>query len=200
MAFYHNLITQKSWQALQELNKTTDFILIGGWAVYLYTRGIKSKDIDIIVNYDQLSGLEKEYILNKNNRLKKYEARKNEVQIDIYLPYFSNLGIPVEDLIEKENQLKGFRVLNVNYLFVLKVYSLSQRGRTPKGRKDFIDIISLWQTKNININNVVKIIDKYQLKKELQTFENFIKENVELPELNLSRHYYAKIKKDILML
>jgi hypothetical protein len=35
--FYHDLITEKSLKVLQDLKKKFDFILIGGWAIYLYT-------------------------------------------------------------------------------------------------------------------------------------------------------------------
>lgn len=55
--YYNDLITEKSWQTLQNLIKQIDFVLIGGWAVYLYTKSLKSKDIDIIVSYDSLSKL-----------------------------------------------------------------------------------------------------------------------------------------------
>lgn len=34
MAFYHDIITEKSWQELQILVKNIRFVLIGGWAVY----------------------------------------------------------------------------------------------------------------------------------------------------------------------
>ena len=44
--FYQDLITQKSFEALQNLKREFDFILIGGWAVFLYTKDLKSKDID----------------------------------------------------------------------------------------------------------------------------------------------------------
>src|SRR3990167_8592495 len=100
MEYYHDLVTQKSWEELTQLTKFLDFVLIGGWAVYLYTKTLKSKDIDIIVDFDQLKLLQEHYQLNKNERLKKYEAVKGEVQIDIYLPHFSALGIPVEELIK----------------------------------------------------------------------------------------------------
>ena len=33
--YYQDIITQKSWNLLTELQKEVDFILIGGWAVYL---------------------------------------------------------------------------------------------------------------------------------------------------------------------
>ena len=48
MEYYHDLVTQKSWEELQQLRKIIDFVLIGGWATYLYTKTLKSKDIDII--------------------------------------------------------------------------------------------------------------------------------------------------------
>ncbi len=48
MAYYHDLITEKSWRILQELKRQYQFILIGGWAVYLHASALKSKDIDII--------------------------------------------------------------------------------------------------------------------------------------------------------
>lgn len=40
MPFYHNLITQKSWEVLKKLKAKYDFILIGGWAVFLYTKSL----------------------------------------------------------------------------------------------------------------------------------------------------------------
>jgi hypothetical protein len=47
LGYYNDLITQKSWQTLQVLRGRLEFVLIGGWAVYLYTKALKSKDIDL---------------------------------------------------------------------------------------------------------------------------------------------------------
>jgi len=55
MQFYHNLITEKSFEHLKGFKKKYNFVLIGGWAVYLYSKSLKSKDIDIIVDYDELA-------------------------------------------------------------------------------------------------------------------------------------------------
>lgn len=52
--FWNSEMTAASWDALQELNKEYEFTLIGGWAVYLYMRLQKSKDIDIVVDYPVL--------------------------------------------------------------------------------------------------------------------------------------------------
>lgn len=198
MQYYLDSITQKSWQELQSLKKTLDFVLIGGWATYLYTRTLKSKDIDIIIDYDKLPKLEHHYQLVKNPRLNKYEAIKEEVQIDIYLPHYSKLGIPVEDLIDQVEELEGFRVLKSNYLLALKIYTLQQRGRSAKGRKDFIDILALVNTKVINWENVREIIQIYKLQSNLENFRDFLNESYEIPELDLNKHQFSRIKKEII--
>lgn len=197
MDYYHDLVTQKSWQELQKLKKTIDFILIGGWAVYLYTKSLKSKDIDIITDFDKLSKLEKNYLLNKNERLKKYEAVFDEVQVDIYLPFYSNLGIPVEQLKKHTSNIEGFTLLEVDYLLVLKIYTLSKRGRSPKGRKDFIDIIALIQARIVDWDKVKKIIRDYKLQDSVRVFKQFLNEYFEVPELSLNRHYFSRVKKNI---
>lgn len=38
MQFYHNLITAESFELLKKLQAEFRFILIGGWAVFFYTR------------------------------------------------------------------------------------------------------------------------------------------------------------------
>ena len=104
MAFYHDMITEESWRELQNLKEKIQFVLIGGWATYLYTKNLKSKDIDIVISYDQLPLLEKNYSLVKNDRLKKYEARRGPVEIDIYLPFFFGIGNPGGRLAQKNQR------------------------------------------------------------------------------------------------
>ena len=163
MEYYHNLVTQKSWVELQNLKKTLDFVLIGGWATYLYTKTLKSKDIDIVIDFDKLPILEKNYYVVKNDRLNKYEASKEEIQIDVYLPHYSKIGIPVEVLMRNTEYLEGFTVLASNYLLTLKFYTLKQRGRSVKGRKDFIDSIALINAKIIEWKKVQEIKKNYML-------------------------------------
>lgn len=198
MDYYNDLVTQKSWQELLSLQRLTEFILIGGWAVYLYTKALKSKDVDIIVNFDKLSVLREKYEVTKNERLKKYEARNDVVQIDIYCPYYSNIGIPIEDLLKHVKEVEGFTVLDINYLMALKIYTLSQRGRRPKGRKDLVDIISLHLTNKLDFVVVKQVLKKYRLENHLQNLAIFLKENFEILELGLNKHKFSKIKKEIL--
>ena len=198
MSYYHDIVVQKSWEELSILRRNLDFLLIGGWAVYFYTKGLKSKDIDIIVSFEHLSRIEKLYSLSKNERLRKYEARKQEIQIDIYLPHYSDLGIPVVDLIDKEEKIDGYRVLQINYLFALKMHALANRGRSEKGRKDFLDLISLWQTEKVNGRTVKEIMRKHQLYKDVKVWREFLQEAGEIKELNLNYHQFSRLRKQIL--
>ncbi|HLD75822.1 MAG TPA: hypothetical protein VI874_02295, partial [Candidatus Norongarragalinales archaeon] len=61
-------------------------MLIGGWAAFLWTGKHKSKDIDIVVGHDALSGLKQRQALTKNEKLRKYEIKRGDVDIDIYTP------------------------------------------------------------------------------------------------------------------
>src|SRR3989338_2784404 len=94
MDYWHDLLTEKSWKVLQELKGKFPFILIGGWAVYLWARTQKSRDIDIIVDLQTLATIKKGYDVHKNDNLKKYEIKREEIDIDMYVPYYSKLCIP----------------------------------------------------------------------------------------------------------
>lgn len=74
MNYYRDSVTQKSWRFLTELARKYRFVLIGGWAVWLYTKQLKSKDIDIVVDLNQLAKLKTRFDLVKNSRLKKTYA------------------------------------------------------------------------------------------------------------------------------
>lgn len=120
MNYYRDSVTNKSWQFLRKLNKKINFVLIGGWAVWLYTRQLKSKDIDIVVDLPQLSKIRKSYEMYKNGRLKKYEIKVDEVEVDIYSAYYSNLGIPAEEILADAKNISGFSVPSLELLLVLK--------------------------------------------------------------------------------
>lgn len=195
MAYYHDLVTEESWKELQTLQKSITFVLMGGWAVYLYTHGLKSKDIDILVEYSELPNLAKQYQLAKNDRLHKYEAVKGPVQIDIYLPHYSQIGLPVETLLLHTTVQDGFTVLKQEYLIALKLFTLKQRGRTPKGRKDFLDILSLYTALSPDpIKKAVAILKNNQLNDSLIFFRTILSEYTEVPELSLNVHQFKKIK------
>ncbi len=112
MEFWNDLSTQKSWETLKKLNKKIDFIVIGGWGIYLWTHAIKSKDIDILLtDWETLSKIKKWYEPKKNNRLKRYEIIISEIDVDIYIPHYSKMPIPCHHLTAMTTKREGFKVL-----------------------------------------------------------------------------------------
>lgn len=198
MDFYHDLITEKSWQLLQKLRKKYDFILIGGWAVFLYTRALKSKDVDLILEYPELERLKEEFEVSKNDRLKKYEARQGEMEIDIYTPFYSNPGLPAEDLKRFKASLEGFIVAEKEVLAILKQKALTERQNTIKGRKDLVDLVSLFRLENFDWQKYQRIVAEYELREYLSLIHRILQETRELEELGLNVHQMARLKKKIL--
>lgn len=198
MEYYKNLITEKSFKILQNLKRKHDFILIGGWAVFLYTQALKSKDIDMVVNYEELEKLRGEFTLAKNDRLKKYEIVIEEIDIDIYLPFYSDLGIPVEKIQQYMKNLEGFTVPNPEILLILKQKAYRDRAGNPKGEKDKIDILSLLKNVNMDFGFYRKILTEYDLKNYLGELKIILKVTTEAPEIGLNQFQFSKLKKRVL--
>jgi len=196
--FYHDLITEKSFKTLQDLKRKFNFILIGGWAIYLYTRALKSKDIDIILDYDELEKFKKEFNVFKNDRLKKYELKIEEVDVDIYLPYFSDLKFPIEQVKNHLQSLEGFQVPSPEILLIFKIGTYFERRETTKGSKDLIDIFSLLKEEQINRKTYKEIIERYNLQEINQKLTELISSAKAIPELNLLNHQISRLKKKIL--
>jgi hypothetical protein len=174
MEFWHDVLIEKSWAVLLELRKRYEFILLGGWAVYLYTKALKSKDIDIIVDYNTLGLMGRELPLKKNERLKKYELLISDVEVDVYVPYFSNLGIPVEDVAANIRVLEGFKVPTPEVLLILKQAAEVERAGSVKGLKDRIDILALLIYSEIDFNTYLSLVKKYSLSSYRERLKNLV--------------------------
>jgi len=198
MQYYHDLITQKSWLLLQNLKKKYDFVLIGGWAVYLYSRGLKSKDIDLILDYPELEKLKEEFPVTKNDRLRKYEARSEETEIDIYLPYYSDLGLSVEEIVKLTIQIEGFKIPQAEVLVLLKAKALSERKNSVKGRKDLIDLVSLFSLESFDFETLKQNTKDYKVENFLGIVATEIKNINRIDELDLNVHKMAAFKRKIL--
>jgi len=195
--FWHNLVTEKSYQLLQELRKSFDFVLIGGWAIYFYTHGLKSKDIDIIVSLEALDKLKHEFDVYKNERLHKYEIKIEGIDIDIYIPYWSDLGLSINKVIENTVSLEGFRLPSKEILLILKLFVYSKRKASLKGKKDLIDIISLLYFDNINfglLNNILEDNSLSHLKDELR---EILVSTTKVEELGINQKKFSDFKKKI---
>lgn len=200
MNFYHDLITQKSWQLLKKLRQNYDFILIGGWAVYLYTHALKSKDIDLVLEYEELEKLKEEFEVRKNERLRKYEAKTEGVDIDIYLPYYSNPGLPAEELKKFQALQEGFKVVAKEVLAILKVKVLLERKDSLKGRKDLTDLVSLLKMPEFDWQKYRGLIKEYDLGTLSRTVCDFLRQTNSLEELELNPHQMSRLKGKILPL
>ncbi|MGC8633509.1 MAG: hypothetical protein ACP5VP_02400 [Candidatus Limnocylindrales bacterium] len=120
-------------------------VILGGWAVYLYAQGQRSSDVDIAVDFESFSRLQRAFPgqISKNNNLRKYELKADGVEVDILVVHFSNAGIPVEHLIEPTQQRMGFRVMSPEGLLAMKLCAWIDRSGRPKGDKDEADVLSL---------------------------------------------------------
>ena len=195
--FYHDLITEKSWQLLIELKKSYRFILIGGWAVFLYTNSLKSKDIDIIIDYDELAKLKNQFTLLKNDRLKKYEIKAGNFDVDIYLPHYSDLGIDIKRIQETSVIRQGFGVPNLEIFFMLKLYAWHNRRGSIKGQKDELDIFSLVFMPEFNWHHLSNLIKEGGFKEYCEGFLALIKQTSEIMELGVNVQAMSKFKKKL---
>lgn len=198
MEFYHQIITEKSFKFLQELKRKYQFILIGGWAVFFYSHSLKSKDIDIIVEYRELANLQGDYHFSKNERLKKYEIKFEEVDVDIYVPYYSFLGIDPAVVSNFTILREGFRLPILEMLFSLKLYAWQERVGSPKGKKDEIDIFSLAFLPEFDWEKYYSFIQEYSFEKHHREFISLLKKTKNIQELNINNYSMARLRKIIL--
>ncbi len=182
--FWNSLLTERSWEILQDLQKKYNFILIGGWAVYLFTRQKKSKDIDIVISLEELQKFNSKN-LSKNERLKKYEI-KNEIDVDIYVEHYSKLVIPVEDMKKYSIKTQGFKVVCPELLLILKQEFYENRKNSIKGQKDEIDIVSLIFFSEMNFKKYRTILQKYHKQEYISNLISVLKTFKDYNTLNLT--------------
>ena len=197
MQYYQDLITEKSFQYLQELKRDFDFVLIGGWAVFLYSHSLKSKDIDIIVDYSELAKMKEKYDVQKNDRLKKYEIKTGEFDIDIYLPHYSDLGIEAEEAQKTSIIREGFKVPSLEMLFLLKLKAWRGRQGSVKGQKDELDLLSMAVLPEFDWQKYLEMVKTFDFTVLHELFLEFIGKLTEAEELGLNEQKMSRVKKMI---
>ncbi len=160
--FWHQSLTEESWKNLRELSKETELTVIGGWAVWLWTKQHKSKDIDIIVDFRELGNLREKYAVEKNDRLKKYEIKMQGFDIDIYAPFYSRLALPIEDLLKEKVKIEGINTIPCEALLILKQAAEIDRRGTIKGEKDTIDLLTLLIYAPIDFKKYFGLLKKHK--------------------------------------
>ncbi len=53
---------------------------------------------------------------------------KKEIDIDIYLPHYSDIGLPAEEVENYKINREGFAVPKIEMLLILKQFVFDQRG------------------------------------------------------------------------
>ncbi len=199
MEFWNSDLTTQSWNAMQDLKtRGIPFIVIGGWAAYLWSRMHKSKDLDIVLRQvSDISILRDKFNLKKNDHLKKYEVKIGDIDIDIYLPFYSRLAIPTEDISHYVSYVDGFCVVVPELLLILKQGAELDRSHSVKGQKDRIDIVTLLCFAPIDAKLYFRMIKKYKLPYEKRLKEIIISFQ-DVKHLDMTVHDYAKKKKTLL--
>lgn len=195
--YWSSILTEKSWQILQELRRKYEFVLIGGWAVYLFTKQQKSKDIDIVVSINELEKFKEEGLI-KNERLRKYEIKKEEIDIDIYAEHYSKLAIPAEDINNYAIETEGFKIVCPELLLLLKRFAYEDRKNSAKGEKDKIDIASLLFFADIDFNRYKKIIKKYEFENYYSDLISIIKSFRDFNSIGLNAREFSIKKKKLI--
>lgn len=196
MDYWHNLIVEKSWNVLQQLKGKFDFILIGGWASHLWTKANKSKDIDIVVSIETLDFIKKHYLLQKNDRLCKYEIKIDEIDVDIYVPFYSRLTLPLETI--SFEMIEGFKVIKVEELLILKQGAEYDRTFSEKGEKDRIDIMSLVLFCGIDFKRYKEILKSVKKDDFIDGLIAIIRDFKDYNYLNLTPKEFKTKKQNIL--
>lgn len=199
--FWNEMVTKTSWEKLLEISGKFDFILIGGWAAYLWTKTHKSKGIDIVVDYHVLDALRSQFSLNKNERLRKYEIKQDEFDIDVYVAHYSRLAVPVEAIMEYTTKVQGIRTVVPEMLVVLKQGAEIERRGSIKGKKDQIDLITILYYSSFGRRKYLEILKKFSLegfKDELVgAIRNF--DRRDLDYLGITHQQFVKWKKEFIM-
>lgn len=199
MEFWNDEAIDQSWNALIELVKTYEFILIGGWACYLHTGAIKSRDIDIIVDFETLAKMKREIPMKKNDILKKYEIVYNNASV-ICVPYYSNFALPFDCIQKNMVKIEGITIPILEVILILKQQAENERKDSVKGQKDRVDILSILLKGNIDVGRYLVLVRESNLREYVKRLETIIRTSVnEFEYLGITNPRKIKLMKKELM-
>lgn len=172
-------ITERSWRVLNELAAKASPVLVGGWAVYLWTGALKSADVDVFVTEDNLWKINAR--MRRHPKLKKYHALIEGVDVDIYTPSVCGLAIPVADVYANRwyALVREFNVLLPEPLLVLKCEAAKSRWRGRKGFKDRCDVLSLLGFEGFDSGLFKELLHRYRGFDVVGTLRRVVQQSVE---------------------
>lgn len=144
-------------------------ILIGGWATFIRIGGEISLDIDLITSMEsrhKLEAIMDEMSTSSHHQGTKLRATINDVHLDIYVPYESQLGnvlkLRVEVLAEYPDVLsfEKWTLLCVEAHILTKMAAILDRHFSEKGQKDAREILGLLKLNEVNPDKAAEILDR----------------------------------------
>lgn len=144
-------------------------ILIGEWATFIRVGGEISLDIDLITSQGSRHKLEQlmtDLSPSHNHQGRKLRATLDNVHLDIYLPYESQLGdrlrLKVEVLAEYPDQLKfeKWTLLRLEAHIATKMAALLDRHFSEKGQKDAREVLALLKLENVDPTVAAEILQR----------------------------------------
>ncbi len=139
-----DIVAERSWEVLKELNQRYSLVVLGDWAAWLLSGKEKSHDIDVLVDFGTLQELRNAHETNKKEKLKKFEIQADGFDIGIYIPYYSTtLALPAEFVQQETTSIDGFTVPSPQVLLALKLKAWENRATSAIGEKDLVDIAGI---------------------------------------------------------
>jgi hypothetical protein len=144
-------------------------ILIGGWATFIRVGGEISLDIDLITSQDSRHKLEQlmtDLSPSNNHQGRKLRATIDNVHLDIYLPYESQLGgklrLKVEVLAEYPDELsfEKWTLLRLEAHIATKMAALLDRHFSEKGQKDAREILALLKLEDVDPTVAAEVLQR----------------------------------------
>lgn len=197
MEFWNSDITGESGNQLISLSKKYKFVLIGGWAIYMYTKLQKSRDIDMVVDYVQTRPLFADFQMRNNPSLRKYEIKFQKFNVDVYTPFYSRLSVSPQDLLNNYRVIENIMVPRVEEMLILKPGAFYDRKSSIKGQKDRVDIAGLVFYSTVDYSRLRVLLNQYKKESYMDLLLDAVG-NIDrhlLPYLNLNESTYSKIRK-----
>jgi hypothetical protein len=144
-------------------------ILIGGWATFVRVGGEISLDIDLITSQESRHKLEQlmtDLSPSNNHQGRKLRATIDDVHLDIYLPFESQLGsklrLKVEVLAEYPDEVsfEKWTLLRLEAHIATKMAALLDRHFSEKGQKDAREILALLKLEGVDPALAAEVLDR----------------------------------------
>lgn len=163
--YWNRESTNASLRLLRSMPKELDFVLIGGWAVYMYIGAQKSQDIDIVIGYDHINYF-RQFGINEYRGGKVRYSNVNGVIVDLFIEDYIDTDMPFPSAIIGDNYVKieNIKVVDKNLLLLLKLWGYFSADEI-KHRKDIIDVVSLLFYGGIDLRNVKEYADRFRIGK-----------------------------------